>query len=416
MSKKEKTKKNKKLFSIFTFEIKISCTLASVLLLSFVYYYFYVSSDFIHNNLLYLFLSSVIFLTFIFSILTLIKNIKIRTQLTNIALKYSGKNYAELNLNSKMKLIFFLKKINNVIGHEISFSNKLENNQFIIKKNIVEIISFFNGLKDEAVNQYNALESAATALKILTDSIENIANALYEQTGASEKTKEAFTSFHTSTKDLFKNISAVNDQSMKTLGKAYMGSDVIEQNASSIANIRQSAEKISEIIEVINGISEKTNLLALNASIEAARAGAHGKGFAVVADEVAKLAEKSSVSAKQVSELIVTNLDAAREGEQVSETAKNSFQEISESIQEMTDLIQQINSYIGDEEKYMSNLVDRFDIIKKSSNEIKDQILDQSRKSKDIYESMNVLGDTTQSFKDGIESMVQLMKSLVKKE
>ncbi|RSL30811.1 methyl-accepting chemotaxis protein [Salibacterium salarium] len=131
----------------------------------------------------------------------------------------------------------------------------------------------------------------------------------------------------------------------------------VQDSADIIKQLGERSTEIGTIIETITSISEQTNLLALNAAIEAARAGEHGKGFAVVADEVRKLAEESNQSANKITQLIegiqqetkraVEKMSEgqteASEGVDVIERAGTAFQTIRTSIQEVGSQVQNVS-------------------------------------------------------------------------
>ncbi len=133
----------------------------------------------------------------------------------------------------------------------------------------------------------------------------------------------------------------------------------VEDLNSIISKVTRSSDTIGEIIQVIDEITEQTNLLALNAAIEAARAGEHGRGFAVVADEVRHLAEKTNTSLgeikniteelregmKQVGKAIKASVDDVHKGLKLADNVETALQNIINSIQEVHQIIVQQSSY-----------------------------------------------------------------------
>lgn len=152
------------------------------------------------------------------------------------------------------------------------------------------------------------------------------------------------------------------DKGQEAINKVVMQMDSINQKTGqvqqSVQKLAESSNQISEIINVITEITEQTNLLALNAAIEAARAGEQGRGFAVVADEVRKLAEQSKEAAQQIAMLIQANgknineavramddeIKDVQAGISIVDTAGKSFLEITELVLQVSNQLQEISA------------------------------------------------------------------------
>ncbi len=134
-----------------------------------------------------------------------------------------------------------------------------------------------------------------------------------------------------------------SDLVAKATGYAAEADTKMEQLVAATKNIDQSSAQIVSIIKTIEDIAFQTNVLALNASIEASRAGTAGKGFSVVSDEVRSLASKSAEAAKDTSTLIGQSIDAAKTGTESSSLAISAMQVIGECIQSIKALMDEIS-------------------------------------------------------------------------
>lgn len=138
----------------------------------------------------------------------------------------------------------------------------------------------------------------------------------------------------------------------------------IKKSGESILRIEKSSKKIKDAISIITDIAEQTNLLALNAAIEAARAGEHGKGFAVVADEVRKLAEKSAISAKEIIDITNQNIKEVQAGAELSESSANQIQDILKGIK---DIANQINSISESSKEQAASMEENTSIVESNA-------------------------------------------------
>ena len=191
---------------------------------------------------------------------------------------------------------------------------------------------------------------------------------------------------------------------MSTMDKATEGlnrtSHAIQSSAEIIAVLGRRADDIGKIIEVIDDLAEQTNLLALNAAIEAARAGEHGLGFAVVAEEVRKLAEKSTQSTKEISELIQGIQKEAREAV--------------ENMDKSTSMVQEGLILNKDLSLALDKISDVVSEVYKFSQEIGQATMEQSSGSAQIAKATNRLTEITQEITSSVEEQASGAQAVVR--
>jgi aerotaxis receptor len=212
--------------------------------------------------------------------------------------------------------------------------SQIKEGTLLVNTGAAEIAAGNMHLSQRTESQASTLEETASSMEELTSTVrENVEHAV------------AADRLVTSTSEL-----------------AAKGGDAVAQVIHTMASIKDSSRKISEIISVIDGIAFQTNLLALNAAVEAARAGEHGRGFAVVAAEVRNLAQRSTIAAKEIKELIGNSVQKVDTGSALVDHAGRTMSEILTSVKgassimaeiasasrEQVSGIEQVNKAVGD--------------------------------------------------------------------
>ncbi len=276
--------------------------------------------------------------------------------------------------------------LNDLEQHIISLNRTIEdinaNLDMMCSGNFAELTSIeYEGDFNKIKEQFNKIaDSLNLTLKGIDISANEVSSSANQMSNTSQLLAQSSVEQTTAISNISANISdvanMVTENAKNTVNTINLVKEtenkIVESNEDmnrmleAMNKISYQSTEVEKIVKTIEDIAFQTNILSLNAAVEAARAGAAGKGFAVVADEVRNLASKSSESVKNTSDLIMQTLDAVENGKSIANLTAQKMADVNEISKKMIESVQKISKATTDQEQAILDINEKIEVISKA--------------------------------------------------
>jgi methyl-accepting chemotaxis protein len=270
---------------------------------------------------------------------------------------------------------------------------------------INEITSNIQSMKNQSANQSASVEEAGTAMEKITLNINDLNRQIDKQaesvSQSSSAIEEMLANIQSVTQTLIKNTENVKDLSEAS----EIGRTGLQEVAEDIQEIARESEGLLEINAVMENIASQTNLLSMNAAIEAAHAGEAGRGFAVVADEIRKLAESSGEQSKTISSVLKKIKESIDKITNSTDTVLKKFEAIDSGVRIVSEQEENIRNAMEEQGQGSKQILEAVGRLNEITSQVKEGSVEMLSGSREVIHTSKSMEAITQEISNGMSEM-----------
>jgi methyl-accepting chemotaxis protein len=282
-----------------------------------------------------------------------------------------------------------IRNIKDGSDHNLNLEKKLNESSGETLKSvslIKETIGNISG-KIELLNK--DIFNSSSAVNQVSRSLTSLNNQASEQLAMAEESSAAVNEMIASIESVAMITLKKKESTEILINNADKGGEMLSDTIQAVEDINENIDSIMALTDIISGIASQTNLLSMNAAIEAAHAGDAGKGFAVVSDEIRKLAETTAINSTEIAKVLQTVIGRVKAAVDMSSKTKNAFDEIDKEVHSVTMALDEINSSTEELRSGGKEILDAMTALRDSSMGVKTAVNEIDKGSGEVNQAMN---------------------------